>query len=49
MAISYIVTDVRSNIQNSLIASHQTYYNKQHRRININYKYQYKYSKILSW
>ena len=36
-------------IQNSFIASHQTYYDIQHRHISINYKYQYKYSNKLSW
>ena len=36
-------------IQNSYIASHQTYYNIQHRHISIIYKYQYKYSNKLSW
>ena len=39
----------RFKIQDSFIASHQTYYDIQHRHISINYKYQYKYSNKLSW
>ena len=39
----------RFKIQNSFIASHQAYYDIQHRQISINYKYQYKYSNKLLW
>ena len=41
--------DSRFKIQNSFIASHQTYYDIQHRHISISDKYQYKYSNKLSW
>ena len=41
--------DSKFKIQNSFIASDQTYYDIQHRHISINYKYQYKYSNNLSW
>ena len=44
-----MIQDSRFKIQNSFIASHQTYYDIQHRHISINYKYQYKYSNKLSW
>ena len=43
------IQDSGFKIQNSFIASHQTYKNIQQRHISINYKYQYKYSNKLSW